>query len=100
MEKIFILADNDAPLLVNIPADFRVGRFGFRSSLAIFKLSTAPYIPIPEGRGSTARHGSLSATMNEDIRIFCMREGICLGSLNGQPVVAMRKGAPMQGRRS
>jgi len=27
MEKIFILADYDAPLLVSIPADFRVGRF-------------------------------------------------------------------------
>ena len=25
-----------------------------------------------------------------------MAEDICLGSLNGQPVVAMRKGAPMQ----
>jgi hypothetical protein len=28
MEKIFILADNNAPLIVSIPADFRVGRFG------------------------------------------------------------------------
>ena len=27
MEKIFILADYDAPLLFSIPADFRVGRF-------------------------------------------------------------------------
>jgi hypothetical protein len=28
MEKIFILADNDASLLVCIPADFRAGRLG------------------------------------------------------------------------
>jgi hypothetical protein len=27
MEKIFIFADNDAPLLVGIPADFCVGCF-------------------------------------------------------------------------
>ena len=27
MEKIFIFADNDASLLVGIPADFGVGRF-------------------------------------------------------------------------
>jgi|KBSSwiStaDraftv2_1062776.scaffolds.fasta_scaffold443509_2 hypothetical protein len=28
MEKIFILADYDAPLLASIPANLRVGRFG------------------------------------------------------------------------
>jgi len=27
MEKIFILTDNDASMLISIPADFRIGRF-------------------------------------------------------------------------